>query len=179
MKKVLIILGVLLISGFAFLAYQGAFARIEVVQSTSPGYLVVGVDHTGPYEKIGPAFEQVSEACKEIGLLNTRMMGIYFDNPDSVAKEDLRALAAVVLSIPEDSTLFLSKKGFRTFTIPPGKCLAAEVKTGGMISMIIAAMKAYPALGEAAMKNSNGRTVNHVYEVYEEGYIRFVMQYAD
>jgi len=179
MKKALIILGVLVVILLAFLGYQGAFTKVTVKESTSPGYLVVGIDHTGPYEKIGPAFERVSSTCKSLGFEKPRMMGVYFDNPDSVAKKDLRALAAVVLSIPEDSALFLSQKGFRTFSIPPGNCLATELKTGGMISMVIAAMKAYPALGEAAMKNSNGRTVNHVYEVYEEGYIRFVMQFAD
>lgn len=179
MKKVLIFLGALVVILVAFLAYQGAFAKVTVVESTSPGYLVAGVDHTGPYEDIGPAFESVSGACMELGMENYRMMGIYFDNPDSVSKEKLRAMAAVILESPEDSALFLSKSGFHTFIIPPGNCLAAEVKTSGMTSMIIAAMKAYPALGEAAIKKGNINSIAHVYEVYEEGYTRFVMQFGE
>lgn len=179
MKKVLIVLGALVVILVAFLAYQGAFAKVTVAESTSPGYLVVGVDHTGPYEDIGPAFERVSGVCKDLGMKNYRMMGIYFDHPDSVAKEKLRSYAGVILSNPTDTMKFLSKEGFHTYSIPPGNCIATELKTSGMVSMIIAAMKAYPALSKDYSEKYSGRTVTQVYEVYEEGYTRFVMQFVD
>lgn len=179
MKKVLIVLGALVVILIAFLAYQGAFVTVQVVDSTSPGYLVVGVDHTGPYEDIGPAFQRVSGACKEVGMEKPRMMGIYFDHPDSVAKEKLRSFAGVILTTPADTAKFLSKQGFHTYTIPPGNCIATELKTTGMASMIIAAMKAYPALSDEFMKNHTNRGLLQVYEVYEEGYTHFVMQFND
>lgn len=179
MKKAIIIISGIILLLLLFLAYEGAFTTVRVSESVSPGYLVVGMDHIGPYEEIGPAFETVSQACQRMGISKPEMIGIYFDHPDSVAKEKLRSIAGVLVRQPADTNLLSMDKRFHYFNIPPGKCINADLKTGDMVSMIIAAMKAYPALQREYVQNHNGKPVTQVYELYMDGYTRFVMQFAE
>lgn len=178
MKKVFIILGIIIVLISLFLAYQGAFRGVTVKEDEIPGYSLMGMDHIGPYEQIGEAFEKLRKSAEARGLKDLRFAGVYFDHPDSVPKSELRALAAVVVKNAQDSMVLASIPGCHPFQIEPGKALTTEIPTHGMISMIIAAMKAYPALNKASMEKGGIENVRYVYELYEEKSTRFIMQYG-
>jgi len=179
MKKIFIILGVTIVIILGFLAYQGAFSGVTVKEEDMQGYSLMGLDHTGPYQQIGEAFEKLRKSAEAKGMKDLRFAGVYFDHPDSVPESELRALAAVVINNTQDSMLLASIPGCHPFQIVPGKALTAEMPTHGMISMIIAAMKAYPALNKAATEKGRMENVRYVYELYEEKSTRFIMQYGD
>ncbi|WP_395824537.1 GyrI-like domain-containing protein [Elstera sp.] len=67
----------------------------------------VAVAHRGPYMEIGKAFEQVSIYAGTRGLIGpeTRMFGVYYDDPNAVPAADLRSEACL--------------------TVPPGTDIAA------------------------------------------------------
>jgi hypothetical protein len=69
--------------------------------------------------------------------------------------------------------------GLKTLSIPPGNAAASTFETGGMVSMIIGAMKSYPELTEYVTAKGVSENVVFVYEVYEEGKTEYVMQLAD
>ncbi len=58
---------------------------------------IYAIDHQGPYIGINQAFDQLCGWMGSRGLVNqkTKMIGLYFDDPDSVAAESLRSKAAV------------------------------------------------------------------------------------
>lgn len=60
------------------------------------------VEHTGPYMSINKAFDKICGWMGSRGLMNqnTKMIGLYYDDPDSIAPDKLRSKAA--LSIDGD-----------------------------------------------------------------------------
>ena len=179
MKRILIVIGVIIALILIFLAYQGAFRGVTVTEEEMPGYSLMGMDHKGPYEQIGEAFEKLRKSAEAKGLNDLKFAGVYFDHPDSVPKSELRAMAAVIVKDSQDSMMLASIPGCRAFRIEPGRALTTSIPTHGMISMIIAAMKAYPALNKAAVEKGGMEKVRYVYELYEEKSTRFIMQYGD
>jgi AraC family transcriptional regulator len=77
----------------------------EVVER--PERRVIGVAHRGPYDAIGPAFERLAAVAGERGLWSeaVEFLGVYFDDPRSVAAAELRSLAGIAvrddLALPE------------------------------------------------------------------------------
>jgi AraC family transcriptional regulator len=70
--------------------------RIEVRHI--PPTSLLSVDHVGSYMDIGRAFETLFGRAGAQGLLSpqTRMIGVYYDDPSAVAEEKLRSSAAIV-----------------------------------------------------------------------------------
>lgn len=186
LKKIALVFGVILILLLGVLAFNGAFQSTTVVQGSEGGYRLMGVYHRGPYEKIGDAFGIVGTATRQLGWKDSTTqemvssdrltVGVYFDDPSSKPKDSLLSFAAVQIFNSADSLAFLQRvKDAKYFEIPKGDALICDQKTSGMISMIIAAIRAYPALGSFAEKNAPKEPITHVFEVYHPGRTRFVM----
>jgi len=139
MKKILIALLALVLIAFVYLLTQGLMQHVHVEQRTMPGYRIVGVEHVGPYEKIGDAFERAHKIADENGV-NVHMIGVYFDNPNEVSQDSLRSLAGLIVS-EADSIKMSTLPGLKMLSIPPGNAAVSTFETGGMVSMIIGAMK--------------------------------------
>ena len=177
MKKVLAIIVLLVFAAVTYLANEGLFSKVVVAEGDMPGFRVIGIEHRGPYDKIGPAFERISEIAKEKGI-EPRMIGVYFDNPDMVAEDSLKSLAGMIVSV-EDSLALASLPELKPLIIPAGHAAISSFETDGMVSMIIGAMKSYPKLTEYVAEKGKGEDVNFVYEVYGEGQTQYVMQFRD
>jgi len=168
------------------LAFLGAFQSTDVKSEVEGGYKLMGIYHRGPYEKIGEAFGKVGDAARKLGWKDsiTREMtskdrltfGVYFDDPSSKPKDSLLSFAAIQIFNSADSIAVCRLlKDAKFFEIPKGNALVCDQKTSGMLSMVIAAMRAYPALGRYAKAHEPKEPVTHVFEVYHPGRTRFVM----
>ena len=174
MKRVLIALLIVISLVFVYLSTQGLFQRVVVEQRVMPGYRVAGIQHKGPYEKIGETFNQIHKVADEQGV-PVKMIGVYFDNPNEVAPDSLRSMAGIIVS--ESDSVKLSALSNMTFlSIPAGEAAVANFETGGMVSMIIGAMKSYPKLTEYVESNGIAERVNFVYELYGEGKTEYIIQ---
>jgi AraC family transcriptional regulator len=59
---------------------------------------LAGLRHTGPYMEIGGTFERLAVRAAALGLMSQpdlRSFGVYYDDPGSVAPQDLRADACI------------------------------------------------------------------------------------
>ncbi len=83
------------------------------------------IRHQGPYEQIGGAFERLWTWVNQNRVPVKRSIGIYYDNPDYVAANQLRSAACV--EVPPD------------FTIPPGS--PGEIELGLIVGGPYAATK--------------------------------------
>lgn len=176
MRRFLIVVVFILLVALLYLAMNGVFTSVEVKEDKMPGFRIVGLEHRGPYEKIGDSFNQIHQLADSCGV-PIKMIGIYFDNPEKVPSDSLRSIAGIIVS--ENDSLKLSRLGgIVHFSIPPGPAAVADFNTEGKIAMIIGAMKAYPALTNYMEASGKADSIQFVYEVYSEKSTRYVMQYA-
>ncbi|MVW71301.1 GyrI-like domain-containing protein [Bordetella sp. 15P40C-2] len=86
---------------------------------TFEGATLATIAHQGDYQEIGATFDQLFLMATARGLVNdaTRTFGVYFDDPEQVPADDLRALAGLTLPAghPVD-------KDFDEFTLPITRC---------------------------------------------------------
>lgn len=77
----------------------------DVTIEDAPTVKLVTLPHRGDYQKIGTCFERLFAWAGGHGLLGpaTRMIGIYYDDPDSKPLAELRSEAG--LAVPESSPL--------------------------------------------------------------------------
>lgn len=140
------------------------------------GYRVAGINHIGPYENIGDAFNCFHSIADE-QVVPAKMIGVYFDNSNEMAADSLRSIAGIIVS-EADSVKLSSLSNLTFLSIPAVEAAVSNFETGGMVSMIIGAMKSYPKLTEYVEAKGIAEQVNFVYEVYGEGKTEYVMQFA-
>jgi AraC family transcriptional regulator len=65
-----------------------------------PALRVAAVKHRGPYHRIGEAFSKLGEIAGPAGLFgpNAKMIGVYYDDPDTTPASDLRSEAGITVS---------------------------------------------------------------------------------
>lgn len=81
-------------------------AMYDVTIETLAPLSVIGIDHRGPYSEIGTSFGRLAAWAAGHGAMGpeTRMFGIYYDDPEAVPPEELRACACMLLpphAVPE------------------------------------------------------------------------------
>lgn len=71
--------------------------NIEI--KTIPAIHVITLNHRGSYQSIGKTFETLHGLLHIRGMVNqpVSLVGIYYDDPNAVAEENLRAKAGVIL----------------------------------------------------------------------------------
>ena len=172
MKKALWVVLALVAVVYAFLISQGLYRTLEVQQGEQGGFILVGVDHVGPYMEIGNAFAEVQAQFPD-----GEFAGIYYDNPERVEEDSLRAFAGVKVSATEGLEAIAVHPGFRLVEVEKGPSLYTDWSGGsGAVSMILGTMKAYPAL-KAACEETGLCTENSIaFEEYSDGGTRYVMK---
>ncbi len=78
---------------------KGETKMFDVEIKDLPVRRLASLPHKGEYTAIGHAFERIAMICSTRGLWPQveGMLGIYYDDPDAVAAEDLRSAAAVII----------------------------------------------------------------------------------
>ncbi|MFW5426156.1 MAG: GyrI-like domain-containing protein [Methylophagaceae bacterium] len=81
---------------------------------------LVGYKHQGDYMEIGSVFEKlfIYAASRQIIDENTRSFGIYYDDPLTVAKGELRSMACITT---EENIVLESSNTLEKIQIPAGK----------------------------------------------------------
>lgn len=72
----------------------------EIAIETAPERSLIGLDHRGSYLEIGEAFERLAVWAGPRDLIGpeTLMIGVYYDDPESVAEKDLRSFAGLTVT---------------------------------------------------------------------------------
>ncbi|MFM7233524.1 MAG: GyrI-like domain-containing protein [Flavobacteriales bacterium] len=175
MKKFLVVALFLVLVTVLYLAMNGLFSSAEVNEVDMPGYRIAGIEHRGPYEEIGAAFERIHQLADSCGI-PAKLIGVYFDDPSTMESDSLRSIAGVIVS-EQDSAKLSAVSGVVTMSIPAGPAAAVDFKTEGKLAMIIGAMKSYPTLTKHMVSSGKAEKIQYVYEVYNESSTRYVMQY--
>ncbi len=93
------------VSPFVPRSTGGSVMKVEIDQQ--PARRLAAVRHIGPYNQIGSAFGELGQrlgpAIGALAMQGAAMIALYHDDPESVAPDELRSDAAVV--VPEDFPL--------------------------------------------------------------------------
>jgi AraC family transcriptional regulator len=83
---------------------------------------LIGYQYKGDYMEIGSTFDKLFVYAASHDLLcdQTRSIGLYYDDPKSVATNQLRAMACITLN--HDVELAGDDSSLQTVEIPPGRC---------------------------------------------------------
>jgi hypothetical protein len=173
-RKIIWIVASLVLVVVGLLAWLGAFTSLTVNDSPQGGYVVMGYDYMGPFEKIGPVYERVVAKSDSLGISTDSLVGVYYSNPDEVAPDSLLSFVGVVVGKSDDDLGTLDFGGLRPERIPSGRALWIDFPYSSTLGMYIGIMRAYGALGEAATEA--GLEPGWVYEVHTKGNVRFVFQ---
>jgi AraC family transcriptional regulator len=78
---------------------KGEYPVFPVEIITAPSRRLAAIAHKGPYPEIGAAFQQVASvfASRNLWPQAQGMVGIYYDDPSSIALEELRSHAGVLV----------------------------------------------------------------------------------
>ncbi len=89
------------------------------------GIFVAYLDHKGPYLDISSTFEKLMQLADKQNLINgnSRRLGIYYDNPETVKAEDLQSKACI--TIDKDTEV---KEGLKKQELPSGKYVSVLFK---------------------------------------------------
>jgi len=173
MKKALWVVLALAAVVYGFLISQGLYRTVEVQQGEQGGFMLVGLEHVGPYMEIGTAFEVIQSEFPD-----GEFAGVYYDNPDRVPEDSLRAFAGIKVSATAGLEVLADHPEYRLLEIPQGPALFTTWEGGtGMISMILGTMKAYPALKDACEQTGLCTEESIAFEEYSETGTRYVMTY--
>ena len=159
LKITLIIIAVLLTAMVAVYAYYGGFRKIEIKFEQAGGETIVYEEMTGDYANTGKVIDKIYYALLNDSVETYKGIGIFYDNPKKVAKENLRYEAGCILGLEihekqghkvfkldlDSAKIETLKQKYKVKTIPVKKYLITEFPYKGKMSIIVGIIKVYPA----------------------------------
>jgi len=143
--------------------HYGGFHRVSVVDESFPAMSVLAVSHTGPYQNVGPVMGTLYDEVKKLGADGGRGVGIYFDSPETVASEKLRALVGQEIFPKNLVKVKKLETKYKNMSVPEIQGKAVHFPYKGQLSIIFAVMKAYPVLKAACGDSITSATI----EIYD------------
>jgi DNA gyrase inhibitor GyrI len=175
---VIVVIGVIAgdVAGLYYFARRfGAFVPLKPeTKALEPMWIAYNA-HSGPYQLIGPVCDGVCRALNDTcGIAAELGFGMYFDNPRRVPKAQLRSLGGCILPPDKAQGLMNASQPFRIASLPGGRAAVVRFPFRGRMSIMVGAMRVYPALGRHIAET--GLPEGPVMEIYDmkAGEIRYI-----
>jgi hypothetical protein len=170
LKKILMVLVILIVivvvSAVAWLSYMGFFAKVSVIEKKMGPLTFVYMPFKGDYAKTVPVFEAVrSKLAKEFNVRNVKDMGIYYSDPNTTKKEDLRSDVGCLLERADAIRADEIMKKMKVRIMFPKKYYTAEFPMKNQMSIILGIVKVYPEM--TRYMKAKGYRMTPAMEIYE------------
>lgn len=160
---VLVVVAAVAIAGF--MGYLGMFSKVNVTEQKMGPYKYAYVEFTGPYEKSMPAFDEVNNALTAEGIVSSLGIGVYFDDPKSVAADKLRSHCGSIIETKDYAKLAKLKGKVKTGVFKETNCIVAEFPIKNPLSFMVGPMKVYPAMSKYMLEKGYKGAAG--YELYD------------
>jgi DNA gyrase inhibitor GyrI len=179
MKKVLIVLGVLVVIIAAgvlyYCSYIGMFTKVNITEQQMGPFYFVYTPYTGDYSKVGPSMEKVRARLEsEFGIKPMRAMGIYYSDPRTVKIEDLKADVGYLLDKSYETLADSIMKKMWVKIMFPKNYAVAEFPMKNKASIMMGIMKVYPEITK--YMQSKGYKPVPAIEIYEKDKIIYAFE---
>ena len=170
MKKILIIIVAFFVFFiavvFATFAYSGLFAKVTFEQKEMGPFVVAYMDHVGDYSKIKEPMDEVYEELKSEGIVCTKGVGVYFDDPKKTEKENLKSYAGCLLEGDALSEVSDLQTKMKIYQLEKGKFAVSSFPYKNTLSIIIGVMRVYPKMSEYISENKlNSAEIVEIYDM--------------
>ena len=165
LKWVLVVLVVLVLALLAFLAYMGVFSTPTVTEQIIGPYTLVYEEYTGPYSGSGKVIGSVYSALKKDKIETLKGFGIYLNNPNNTAPDQLKSLLGCVLEEKDLGKVRQIKKNYKVMKWEAKDCLVTEFPIRNNLSYMIGPMKVYPLLNKEL--TAKGYKMGRALELYD------------
>jgi len=167
----------LILCSVFYIVQAGLFAKIDVktVEPKDYSSMVVAYKSArGPYKGAGEIFTDICSI-----IMNRDHIGIYYDDPDAVAGNDLRYAVGAILATgseePDPVELeAVTKEGYKIAHFPkPNYVVLAEFPFTNTLSIYMGIFRVYPKLKEYIA--THGLCAYPALEIYTSNKIKFMM----
>lgn len=169
MKKALIIVGSVVgacvLGSVIFMGYMGILGSVPITEKEMGPFNVVYESFVGEYKETGKVFGRLYESLKQDGVVTENGIGIYYDDPREVPKDQLRSDCACVLEADEVAKVEALGDKYQLKTIEKARSLVAEFPIRNILSYMFGPVKTYPALRKEAQ--ARGIQTGTMYEYYD------------
>ena len=164
MKPIFFVTLITLAAVIAILAWYGLFTPVHMEPRSVDAMDILFRKHQGDYRKTGPIMDAVYTQLKEQGVVTTKGIGIFYDNPKEVQMESLRSLAGCVL--PKGAQVMgAPQDGLFKASFPQTETLVFSFPYKGKLSVIIGLLKAHPKID--TWFESHPEMIGPVMEIYD------------
>lgn len=169
MRIVLAILIIFAFGVFGFFSYLGMFAPYEVQEMNIGPYKYVYKEHIGPYEETGQIGLEIYEDLMADGIVTTRGLGVYYDNPSVTPKEELRSEMGSIVETHDYEKFEAVKDKYMVREVPVTKAVTIKFPIKNMLSYMFGPMKVYPIIEKHFEEMDYSMDYVDVgYEIYDE-----------
>jgi len=167
MKTVIIIIILIIVGLLTVYTWLGGFKKVQFSIQEAGGEVLVYESHIGDYKNVGKVIDKMYYALlNEEKVECFRGFGIYYDNPQKVEKEKLRADVGNILENPTPEVLTKLTPKYKIKTLDIQKYLVTEFPYKNQMSIIMGIMKVYPALNRCIRENNLSED-GFVMEIYD------------
>lgn len=176
MKKIRLIIIAVIVLFWAALTYYGMFTSVEITQAQKGPYYLVYKEHKGDYAKVGPVMDEVYyDLRNNKNIFSAKGFGLYYDNPEEVAKENLRSVVGCIVPLAKIDGI---EGDYKIAEFPSSKAVVSTFPYRGTLSFIMAVIKVYPKLQEhlqtiETLKEKEEFAIMEIYDM-ENNIIEFV-----
>lgn len=179
MKKILIVLGILIVLAaviaISYANYLGAFTKIKVSEKEMGPFYFVYTMHKGDYSKVGPVMLNVcNKLTSQFNIKPERMMGIYYSDPKTVKTADLKSDVGCLLEKADSHRADEIMSRMKVRIMFPKQYCTAEFPMKNQMSIVLGIMKVYPEITK--YMKSNGYRMTPAMEIYEKGRIVYAFE---
>ena len=118
--------------------------------------------HIGDYTKSGQSMDAIYYKLQEQGIDDVTGFGLFYDNPGTTPKEELRSLTGCI--VPDEEN-FRRVNDIKTFVLPTSTALVASFPYKSNFSIAMGALKVYTSL--ARYRKLNEIPEAPVMEIYD------------
>jgi hypothetical protein len=154
MKLTLISIIILVTFSLFFLSRSGIFYKIRIIQKEMGPLHFVYQDNVGPYQEAGPIQNEIYQYLKDnFQIATEKGIGIYYDNPKKVPKDQLRSKAGCIVDEPLIAKLADLPTNYKIMKIDKQKMIYSEFPFKNKMSIFIGIMKVYPKMQKYCEEN--------------------------
>ena len=167
MKIILISVALLMAIFIAVLSYYGFFTSPIILQKHISPVALVYNKHIGAFKNTGPIMDKIYlQLLNEDNIQATRGFGIYYDDPKTTDKDNLRSIVGWVIEDKDKIRVAELGNKYNFAEFPSSNCIVAEFPFKGKLSVFIGALKVYPKLTDY-LSTSNLPMVP-IMEIYDQ-----------
>ena len=153
---ILLIALITFFTGLGYLLFQhGLTVKIRFEPEEMAAMKLAFKLHIGDYAQSGRSMDEIYHLLREQEIDNLTGFGLYYDNPGTTPKEELRSLTGCIINDPSD---FERIEGIKKAVLPASMALVATFPYKSNFSIALGAVKVYSSLAKY-------RTLHNIPEV--------------